>query len=656
MRYATGYPFHQEYADLAGEATTTPAQEPPSTDDAAAPDDADSAGTADTTSADGADDAPQAGGADEPPLWTTADDHVLHLPPDLVERIQRGLVPAPAGFSRHRRLPPRVRRRRAITTVGNLVRRARRIGATRARGLPLPIFRSRIGPRNFRIVTRPRFGLRHEIVSVEPELEYGGEMEAEFENGTGSIPEPAKTEVPFAPLPPPGSYWPLQTKHPRAREVSYRLPGGKVKGNPGRIFKAGRTGKRNGVTTARNHCGIDLFAWKGDPVVACEDGTIVEYGFFYNAKSGQRTYKILIAHSRMVINYGEVTPDSFKRTGLKVGMRVAGGQVIGYVSDTGMLHFETYTTGTKTPSRWWKGDPAPTPLLDPTRYLLHLLHQGTWTTKPVTTSPTGTPARSVGTPAPKPRPKPRPTARSGDRELAEALQVAGRPVPGMPGTTLQALIEQWRRQICPEVPLSILIAFVKKESGGKFTDATHGTRKNNWTSPDFYELGVFQVPAGLHGRCTSGDAASCEIAPPGREGKHPSTWVRLCRKIGANPQQWTDPTAQVRVGLLDLREGAGGIRKDFPELFPRPGSDWDIRMSVLYRFSRGGGYARSFLKPFRQQLAAMPEDQRWTFLRDKTVTVTVTRKGKSVRVTRQFKGGNVEEKMTLAAKLGYQPA
>jgi murein DD-endopeptidase MepM/ murein hydrolase activator NlpD len=552
-----------------------------------------------------------------------------------------------------------VHRRTAIRTVGNLVRRARRIGTTPARGLPLPIFRSRVGQRNFRIVTRPRFGLRHEIVSVEPELGYGGAMEAELENGAGSIPEPAKTEVPFAPLPPPGSYWPLQTKHPRAREVSYRDKNGKVKGNAGRIFKAGRTSQRNGVATARNHAGIDLFAWKGDPVVACEDGTIVDYGFFYNAKSGQRTNKILIAHSHMVINYGEVAPDSFTRTGLKVGMRVTGGQLIGYVSDTGMLHFETYTTGTKTPFRWWKGDPAPSRLLDPTRYLLHLLHEGTWTTRPPTTAPT-TPRPTGGTPpakpSPAPKPKPRPTInRSGDRELAEAMQVAGRPVPGMPGTTLQTLIDQWRRQICPEVPLPILIAFVKKESGGKFTDATHGTRKNNWTSPDFYELGVFQVPAGLHGRCTAGDAASCEIPPPGREGKHPSTWVRLCRKIGANPEQWMDPTAQVRVGLLDLEEGAAGIRKDFPELFKKPGSDWDIRMSVLYRFSRGGGYARSFLKPHRQQLAAMPEDQRWTFLRDRSVTVTATRKGKRVRITREFKGDNVEEKMTLAAKLGYRP-
>ena len=336
MRYARGYPFHQEYADLANEATTSPTEEPsidepPRTDDAGdaadAVDAADAAGTADTTPADDSTDTRPAGGGDEPPLWTTADDHVLHLPPDLVERILRGLVPAPRGIRRHRRLPPRVHRRRAITTVGNLVRRARRIGTTRARGLPLPIFRSRIGQRNVRIVARPRFGLRHEIVSVEPELGYGGAMEAEFENGGGSIPEPAKTEVPFAPLPPPGSYWPLQTKHPRAREVSYRTLDGKVKGNAGRIFKAGRTGKRNGVTTARNHCGIDLFAWKGDPVVACEGGTIVEYGFFYNAKSGQRTYKILIAHSRMVINYGEVTPDSFKRTGRS--MRVAAGQLIG---------------------------------------------------------------------------------------------------------------------------------------------------------------------------------------------------------------------------------------------------------------------------------------------------------------------------------------
>jgi len=235
----------------------------------------------------------------------------------------------------------------------------------------------------------------------------------------------------------------------------------------------------------------------------------------------------------------------------------------------------------------------------------------------------------------------------GGGAVAEALRIAKREVPGMPGTTIETLVERWRSSICPEIPRSILFAFIKYESGGKFTDATHGSEKSGWTSPSFYELGLFQTPGGLHGRCTSRDWESCEFKPPGREvpGDR-STWVKLCAAIKADPQQWTNPTTQVRVGLLDLEIGARGLRKDFPELFPKPGSDWDLRMAVLYRFSRGGGYARSFLRLYRRQLAAMPEEQRWRFLRDKTVTA-------SGGAARAFKGENVEEKMALAAKLGY---
>jgi murein DD-endopeptidase MepM/ murein hydrolase activator NlpD len=189
-------------------------------------------------------------------------------------------------------------------------------------------------------------------------------------------PEPKKTEVPFAPLPPPGSYWPVRTSHPQARLVSYRTIGGKIVGWPGRVFKAARKGKRNGVITARNHAGIDLFARPGDAVIACENGKVIDFSFFYNAKSGQRTYKILVEHSGVVVNYGEVSRDSFKRTGLKVGSPVRAGQVIGYVSDTKMLHFETYKRGTKSAYRWWKGESPPPRLLDPTRYLLHLAKYG----------------------------------------------------------------------------------------------------------------------------------------------------------------------------------------------------------------------------------------------------------------------------------------
>ena len=52
----------------------------------------------------------------------------------------------------------------------------------------------------------------------------------------------------------------------------------------------------------------------------------------------------------------------------------------------------------------------------------------------------------------------------------------------------------------------------------------------------------------------------------------------------------------------------------------------------------------------------MPEGQRWTFLRDKAVTVPVVLKGgRRGTVTRQFLGENVEAKMALAAKLEYVP-
>jgi hypothetical protein len=103
---------------------------------------------------------------------------------------------------------------------------------------------------------------------------------------------------------------------------------------------------------------------------------------------------------------------------------------------------------------------------------------------------------------------------------------------------------------------------------------------------------------------------------------------------------------------MDLELGAAALRKAFPELFPKPGSEWDLRMAVLYRFARGGGYARSFLTPYRRPLAAMPEAQRWSFLRDKVVTVPAVVRGKRITVRREFQGENVDAKMALAAKLG----
>ena len=143
------------------------------------------------------------------------------------------------------------------------------------------------------------------------------------------------------------------------------------------MFLANRTGKRGNKVVPRWHVGVDLFANVGDVVVACEKGTIVAFAFFYNARSGQRTYQLLIDHPGVVVNYGEVTGDSLDKHGLGINMPVKAGQPIGFVSDTSMLHFETYVKGNTRSRRWFKDERKPPPqLLNPTKYLLFLREHG----------------------------------------------------------------------------------------------------------------------------------------------------------------------------------------------------------------------------------------------------------------------------------------
>ncbi len=243
-------------------------------------------------------------------------------------------------------------------------------------------------------------------------------------------------------------------------------------------------------------------------------------------------------------------------------------------------------------------------------------------------------------------------ARSGDPDVILVQRIATRPVPGMSGVTVQQLIERWRPSIAPEIPLAVLLAFIRFESGGNFSDATHGHRSKtppyaHIPQPPYYELGLFQTPAGRYGKCAR-DGSHCEFGPPGREVPgDPSQWVRLCKRIGANPQDWTNPTTQVRVGLYDLKTSADRIRSAYASLFPTLGSDWYLRIAVLMPFARGGGFARAFLTAFRSDLEKLPQDQRWNFLRAKQVTTS--------RVRWVFDPSNVDKKMVLAMKLGYRP-
>jgi hypothetical protein len=94
------------------------------------------------------------------------------------------------------------------------------------------------------------------------------------------------------------------------------------------------------------------------------------------------------------------------------------------------------------------------------------------------------------------------------------------------------------------------------------------------------------------------------------------------------------------VGLLNLEGPAQVIRKRNPALFSVPGNDWDLHAAVLLPFAGGGGYTQGFLNRYRSALASLPEDHRWNFLRDKIEPSYAK---------------NIEEKMLLAAKLGYRP-
>lgn len=227
-----------------------------------------------------------------------------------------------------------------------------------------------------------------------------------------------------------------------------------------------------------------------------------------------------------------------------------------------------------------------------------------------------------------------------DTNVALAQSIARAPVPGIPNETVQRLLENWRQKIAPEIPTSLLLAFIRFESGGNFDNATHASRGG------FYELGIFQTPGGSFGRCTGRGELwqkqpwRCSYDPPGRENpKDPSEWYKLCMQIPADPSDWMNPVTQVQVGLLNLAGSAARRRIRFPGLFPNVGSDWYLRMAVLMPFAGGAGYTDKFLSSYGAQLAALPEDQRWEFLRSKLRPDFVA---------------NVDKKMALAAKLGYR--
>ncbi len=232
--------------------------------------------------------------------------------------------------------------------------------------------------------------------------------------------------------------------------------------------------------------------------------------------------------------------------------------------------------------------------------------------------------------------------RISDREAAATLKMAAKKVLRLGNVTIEELLARHQAE-AGGIPVEVLLAFIHFEAGNLFDDATAGkwSEKHKKYIPSFYELGVFQTPAGDHGCTNEAGVKTCRYRPPGRNVENSQFGKGWRRLAGAYPTEmnWKDPTMQVRVGLWDLASTAARIRAEFAALFPSTQSEWFLRMAVLYSFAAGAGAARAFLRKYKNELLALPESQRWEFLR-----------GKNVGAFR-FDPDNVDKKIALAAKL-----
>jgi len=237
-----------------------------------------------------------------------------------------------------------------------------------------------------------------------------------------------------------------------------------------------------------------------------------------------------------------------------------------------------------------------------------------------------------------------------DREVASTLTMAARKVPGL-GITLEELLLRHKAEF-GDIPIEVLMAFIRKEAGTHlFDDATAGywdkQTKKYVPQPKFFELGVFQTPAGIHGCVPDNGNRKCTYEPPGRNvesSQFGKGWYRLTGKYPTR-DNWRDPTMQVRIGLWDLSSTGDRVAAAFPSLFPSKSSEWYLRMAVLYSFSKGAGWTRAYLSKYKTELQALSENQRWDFLRDKSAYL------EGYGIKPRFDPENVNEKMALAAKL-----
>lgn len=105
----------------------------------------------------------------------------------------------------------------------------------------------------------------------------------------------------------------------------------------------------------RKHEAIDIMAPAGTPVVAVDDGRVAK---LFTSKAGGLTVYHFDAAQRLAYYYAHLQSYA---PGLREGMEVRRGDLIGYVGSTGNanpqaphLHFAVFRLGT--PPKWWEGE------------------------------------------------------------------------------------------------------------------------------------------------------------------------------------------------------------------------------------------------------------------------------------------------------------
>lgn len=122
-------------------------------------------------------------------------------------------------------------------------------------------------------------------------------------------------------------------------------------------------------TCARWHAGIDLTgAPDGARIVAPEDAVVIgiDRGWSEGSKAA-----FLRTGTNLFLVLGGFKAGSHKEFGVATAAKVKKGQPLGRVLGSyGMIHLETYNAeGRSANSVWWKTEPAPSGLLNPTHYV-----------------------------------------------------------------------------------------------------------------------------------------------------------------------------------------------------------------------------------------------------------------------------------------------